>query len=119
MARNSQRDGDFFYPVRTTGVYCRPPCGARTPRSENVDFRDSSGAAVAACFRPCKRCRPTEAPLMKRYAALVAQLCRHIDTAEQTPGLDQLTKLSNMSVYHLHRVFKAVTGLTPKAYVAA
>ena len=119
VTRNAARDGDFYYAVKTTGVYCRPSCGARTPRPENVVFHVTTAAAEAAGFRPCKRCRPTEAPLQERQAALVAQLCRHIDTAEQAPSLDQLAQLSSLSVYHLHRVFKAVTGLTPKAYANA
>ena len=119
LMRNPQRDGDFYYSVKTTGVYCRPTCGARTPRPENVAFHVTSAAAEAAGFRACKRCRPTEAPLAERQAALVARLCSHIDAAEQAPNLEQLARLSGLSRYHVQRVFKAVTGLTPKAYAEA
>ena len=119
VSRNAQRDGDFFYSVQSTGVYCRPSCGARAPRPENVAFHLKTADAEAAGFRPCKRCQPTAAPLGERRADLVARLCRHIDTADQAPNLAQLAQLSGLSAYHLHRVFKAVTGLTPKAYADA
>ncbi len=56
--RDRAADGEFFYSVRTTGVYCRPSCAARLPRRENVSFHDSTAAAERAGFRPCKRCRP-------------------------------------------------------------
>lgn len=58
LARDAGADGQFFYSVRTTGVYCRPSCGARTPRPENVAFHASAADAEAAGFRPCRRCRP-------------------------------------------------------------
>ena len=52
--------GAFVYAVRTTGVYCRPSCGARLPRWENVSFHATCADAAQAGFRPCKRCRPNE-----------------------------------------------------------
>lgn len=58
LAHDARGDGRFFYSVRTTGVYCRPSCAARTPRPENVAFHASSAAAERAGFRPCKRCKP-------------------------------------------------------------
>jgi AraC family transcriptional regulator of adaptative response/methylated-DNA-[protein]-cysteine methyltransferase len=119
LSRDPQADGSFFYSVRTTGVYCRPSCGARTPRPENVEFHASAAAAERAGFRPCKRCRPDAAPLAARHAALVAELCRRIEAAERPPELRELASRSGLSAFHLHRVFKAVTGLTPRAYAAA
>lgn len=119
VRRNPQRDGTFYYSVRSTGVYCRPSCGARTPRPENVGFHATTEAAEAAGFRPCKRCRPNDASRSERQSQMVAQLCRHIDASQQPPSLKQLAQLTGLSVYHLHRVFKAVTGLTPKAYAEA
>jgi AraC family transcriptional regulator of adaptative response/methylated-DNA-[protein]-cysteine methyltransferase len=118
-ARDPQADGRFFYSVRTTGVYCRPSCGARTPRPENVDFFPTAVAAEQAGFRACKRCRPDQPPLAERQAARVAELCRRIEQAETVPSLETLARDAGMSAYHLHRVFKAVTGVTPKAYAAA
>lgn len=55
--------GAFVYSVRTTGVYCRPACGARLPRREKVGFHATCADAERAGFRPCKRCRPNETPV--------------------------------------------------------
>lgn len=119
LARDTASDGAFFYAVRTTGVYCRPSCGARTPRPENVEFHRSPEAAEQAGFRPCRRCRPDLPPLAERQATVVADLCRLIDGAEAPPTLHQLAVHVGLSPHHLHRLFKAQTGLTPKAYAAA
>lgn len=118
-ARSHAADGLFYYAVRSTGVYCRPSCPARTPRRANVAFYASSGAAEAAGFRPCLRCRPTEPPLAERQAQAVAHACRLIDAAVDAPDLDTLAAACGMSRFHFHRVFKAHTGITPRAYAAA
>ncbi|HMJ50498.1 MAG TPA: bifunctional DNA-binding transcriptional regulator/O6-methylguanine-DNA methyltransferase Ada [Polyangiaceae bacterium] len=118
LGRDPDSDGKFFYSVKTTGVFCRPSCAARTPRPENVAFHPSAKAAEKEGFRPCKRCRPDGASLAEEQARRVAEICQHLDRAEPTPTLEQLAKRSGYSVYHLHRVFQAVTGLTPKAYAA-
>jgi AraC family transcriptional regulator of adaptative response/methylated-DNA-[protein]-cysteine methyltransferase len=119
LARDARADGRFVYSVRTTGVYCRPSCAARTPRRENVAFHATAAAAERAGFRACKRCRPTQAPLAERHAALVAELCRRIEAADETPTLAVLAEHAGLSRYHVHRLFKSVTGLTPRAYAAA
>jgi AraC family transcriptional regulator of adaptative response/methylated-DNA-[protein]-cysteine methyltransferase len=119
LARDPAADGTFVYAVRTTGVCCRPSCGARTPRPENVEFHLSAAEAEHAGFRPCKRCRPDEPPLAERQAARITELCRLIETAEQTPSLMELARRAGSSPYHLHRMFKAVTGVTPREYAAA
>jgi len=118
-ARDAGADGRFFYSVKTTGVYCRPSCGARLPRPENVAFHPSTQAAEAAGFRACQRCRPDQPPLPQQHAQTVAALCRFIESAEAVPTLEALSERAGLSPHHLHRVFKAVTGLTPKAYAAA
>lgn len=117
--RDRAADGAFVYSVRTTGVYCRPSCAARRARRENVQFHASCGEAEAAGFRPCKRCRPNEAPLAERQAAAVARACRLIEQAEEAPALDALAEAAGMSPFHFHRVFKEITGVTPKAYTSA
>lgn len=119
VARDPKADGQFYYSVKTTGVYCRPSCGSRTPRPENVGFFLTATEAEHAGFRPCKRCKPDQPPLAEQHAELVAGLCRQIESAETPPSLDALARAARMSTYHLHRVFKAVTGVTPKAYAAA
>lgn len=118
LARDARADG-FVYSVATTGVYCRPACGARTPNRRNVAFHADAAAAEAAGFRPCKRCRPNEAPLAERQAALVATACRHIEQAEEALSLDELAAGAGLSPHHFHRLFRSVTGLTPKGYADA
>jgi AraC family transcriptional regulator of adaptative response/methylated-DNA-[protein]-cysteine methyltransferase len=119
IARDPAADGSFVYSVKTTGVFCRPSCGARPARPENVQFHRTATDAQRAGFRPCKRCKPDQEPLAARHAALVTRLCRIIEQAEPAPGLRQLAEHAGLSSYHLHRIFKAVTGLTPRAYAAA
>ena len=119
LRRDPAADGAFFYSVRSTGVYCRPSCAARLPRRSNVSFHRTTSDAERAGFRPCKRCRPNEAPLAARRAADVAKACRLIEQSETMPTLDALAGSVGMSRFHFHRVFKAVTGLTPQAYAAA
>ncbi len=111
--------GEFVYCVTTTGVYCRPGCAARRPRRENVRFHTSCEDAEAAGFRPCRRCRPNEPSLAERHAQSVAAACRLVETAEELPNLEALAEAAGMSRFHFHRVFKAVTGFTPRAYAAA
>ena len=119
VRRDPDADGAFWYSVRTTGVYCRPSCGARRPRRENVRFHVSRADAEQAGFRPCKRCRPAEPSLADRYAVVVESACREIERADAPPTLDALAAQAGMSRFHFHRVFKAVTGLTPYAYAKA
>lgn len=119
LARAVEADGQFFYAVKTTGVYCRPSCAARTPRPENVSFYPSAAAAEQAGFRPCRRCRPEQPPRQQQQAALIAVLCRQIDAAEEAPSLAALAASAQLSPSHLLRLFKAHTGVTPKAYASA
>ncbi|HEX4330228.1 MAG TPA: Ada metal-binding domain-containing protein, partial [Burkholderiales bacterium] len=111
-ARDARADGQFFYSVKTTGVYCRPSCAARPARRENLAFHDTCADAEAAGFRACKRCRPDEASQAQRRAALVAAACRAIDAADTAgksgPDLAALAEGAGMSRFHFHRVFKEV-----------
>jgi AraC family transcriptional regulator, regulatory protein of adaptative response / methylated-DNA-[protein]-cysteine methyltransferase len=116
LRRDRAADGAFYYSVRTTGVYCRPSCAARRPRRENVAFHATAADADRAGFRPCRRCRPNEAALAERQALAVAKACRAIEEADEMPSLDDLAEAAGLSRFHFHRVFKAVTGVTPKAY---
>jgi AraC family transcriptional regulator of adaptative response/methylated-DNA-[protein]-cysteine methyltransferase len=117
--RDPAADGIFYYGVRTTGVYCRPSCGARQPRRENVRFYDTPEAAERAGFRACKRCRPCSPSLAQRHAAIIARACRQIETAVTSPDPAVLARAAGLSRFHFHRLFKALTGLTPKAYMSA
>ncbi|WP_245903642.1 bifunctional DNA-binding transcriptional regulator/O6-methylguanine-DNA methyltransferase Ada [Humitalea rosea] len=121
--RDPTADDAFWYSVATTGVYCRPSCAARLALRKNVAFHLSCAAAEAAGFRPCKRCRPNEASLAARQADAVAAACRRIDAAlaagEPVPGLEALARPSGLSPFHFHRVFRAIAGVTPRAFAAA
>jgi AraC family transcriptional regulator of adaptative response/methylated-DNA-[protein]-cysteine methyltransferase len=119
VARDARADGDFVYAVRTTGVYCRPSCGSRAARPENVEFHATSAQAERAGFRACKRCRPSDPARGTVQSALIAELCRYIESADQPPTLDMLARRAGVSAYHLHRLFKAVTGVTPRQYADA
>lgn len=118
-ARDREADGRFYYSVKSTGVYCRPSCGARLPNPQNVSFHLTREDAEQAGFRPCKRCKPGEPSLAERYAATVADVCRAIEASESMPSLTALAKRAGLSLHHFHRIFKAVTGLTPREYGAA
>lgn len=121
LDRDAASDGRFVYAVRTTGVYCRPTCPSRRGRRENVTFYDTCAAAEAAGYRPCRRCRPDQAraPAASRHAEAVARACRMIDEAEEIPDLAALAAAAGLSPFHFHRVFRAVTGITPRAYASA
>ena len=119
VARDSNADGTFYYSVSTTGVYCRPSCGARLARPEHVRFHPTRKAAEQAGFRPCRRCKPDQPSLVEQHAARVTDACRLIEQSEETPRLESLARQAGISPYHFHRLFKAFTGVTPKAYAAA
>jgi AraC family transcriptional regulator, regulatory protein of adaptative response / methylated-DNA-[protein]-cysteine methyltransferase len=119
IARDGSFDGQFYYSVETTGVYCRPSCAARLAKRSNVRFHDTRADAERAGFRPCKRCKPDRPSLAELHAEMVAQACRLIETAEATPKLDALAEAVGLSPHHFHRIFKQAVGVTPKAYAVA
>jgi AraC family transcriptional regulator of adaptative response/methylated-DNA-[protein]-cysteine methyltransferase len=117
IARDKAFDGQFVYAVKTTGVFCRPSCGARLPLRENVGFYATPALAAESGFRPCKRCRP-EAP-EAGHGPRIAAAIGLIERAETPPSLDAVAAAAGLSPHHFHRVFKAATGMTPKAYADA
>lgn len=123
VARSADADGTFWYSVRTTGVYCRPSCGARLARPENVRFHATREDAEAAGFRPCKRCRPDREPSADRRKTKIVAACRWIERAldrgDPEPRLADLARRVGISRYHFHRLFRKHTGLTPREYAAA
>lgn len=119
LGRAASADGTFVFAVRTTGVYCRPSCGARRPRPENVVFFTAPAAARAAGFRACKRCAPdAESSDAETRTRLVAQVCTWIDEAPTIPRLGDLAARAGYSTFHLQRMFRAVLGISPRAYAA-
>ncbi len=118
-SRDSRFDGRFVVGVRTTGVYCRPICPARTPAPENVRFLPSAAAAEAAGFRPCRRCRPETSPgspawrgtdaTVRRASALIAD--GFLDSGRVTDLADRL----GIGERHLRRLFEQHVGASPGA----
>jgi AraC family transcriptional regulator of adaptative response/methylated-DNA-[protein]-cysteine methyltransferase len=113
LQRARAYDGRFVYAVLSTGIYCRPTCPSRRPRRENVRFYDSIEAAAQAGFRPCQRCQPHKASAEQRVVAQVQQLLR---SAETPPTLAALGATVGLSPFHLQRLFKKATGLSPREY---
>jgi AraC family transcriptional regulator of adaptative response/methylated-DNA-[protein]-cysteine methyltransferase len=119
VARDPRADGKFYYSVKTTGVYCRPSCAARLAKPEHVRFHATCEEAEQQGFRSCKRCKPEQAAMAEPHAAKIAEVCRFIEQSEEPPRLALLARRAGLSAYYFHRVFKAITGLTPKEYSTA
>lgn len=119
VARDKSADGQLWYSVSTTGVYCRPSCPSRLANPKNVQLHETLESARATGYRPCKRCKPEGLPPGIRNAAIIAKACRIIEDSEEEPSLDDLARAVGRSPSHFHRVFKAETGLTPKDYALA
>ena len=116
LRRDGQADGQFWYGVRTTGVYCRPTCPSRRPRREHVAFFASPDEAEAAGLRACLRCTPREVTAQQQA---VARAQRVLDEPERAPGLAALGKAVGLSPSHLQRVFVRIVGVSPHRYAAA
>lgn len=119
MARDPQADGQFYYAVTSTGIYCRPSCTSRLPRLENVKFFSTPIAAETAGFRACQRCKPNQQGVSDAYAEKIIHACRLLESNESTPSLAELASAVGLSKDYFQRIFKRVTGLTPKAYAQA
>ncbi|MGA2663536.1 MAG: methylated-DNA--[protein]-cysteine S-methyltransferase [Nitrososphaerales archaeon] len=114
MGRDGSFDGTFVFGVRSTGVYCRPSCPARRPRADRILLFPGPAAAEESGYRPCRRCRPTQAV---RRAELVSSVCEHIQAnLGEDLGLAALAKRFSVSPYHLQRVFKEFVGMSPRRY---
>jgi AraC family transcriptional regulator of adaptative response/methylated-DNA-[protein]-cysteine methyltransferase len=119
LERDSSRDGTFVFAVASTGVFCRPSCPSRRPRRENVQFFEHAAAAERAGYRACLRCRP-KAVDGNPQAAVVRAVCRYIEQhIEDRLTLSGLAREFRRSPFHLQRTFKAVLGVSPKAYIDA
>ena len=115
VSRDARWDDRFWYGTLSTRVYCRPSCASRPARRESVRFFDSRDAAVAAGFRPCKRCRPDLArpPLAGRLEASDRHIAAH---ANERLTLADLAGRASLSPAHFQRAFKAHFGVTPREY---
>ncbi|MGH7115843.1 MAG: bifunctional transcriptional activator/DNA repair enzyme AdaA, partial [Stellaceae bacterium] len=114
--RDGAAAGRFFYGVMTTGVYCRPGCTSRLPLRRNTAFFETTQAAEAAGLRACKRCRPTDPSTASRHLAAIEKACALLGANETIPSLAELAAAAAISRFHFHRLFKQVTGATPRDY---
>jgi AraC family transcriptional regulator of adaptative response/methylated-DNA-[protein]-cysteine methyltransferase len=119
LNRDRAEDGRFVYAVRTTGIYCRPSCPSRRPARRHVRFFESSSQAEKAGFRPCKRCAPARAEATDPAARLAADIARLLRNQSGPVSLEELSRATGRSVRHLRRVFKRVTGLSPRQVTMA
>ena len=109
-------EANFFYAVTTTGVFCRPSCTSRRPLRENVRFFLSADEALAAGFRPCKRCQPT----FPTAGNSLEKICKHLETnLDRAVSLAELGKLADVSPFTLQRLFKQAMGVSPLQYQRA
>lgn len=116
--RDARADGQFVFAVLTTGVCCRPTCRSRRALRENVRFYPDVATAQAEGFRPCKRCQPEKSDPQQQKVEKVAAACRLLE--QETPmTLEGLARQAALSPFHFHRLFKSVTGMTPKAWQQA
>jgi AraC family transcriptional regulator of adaptative response/methylated-DNA-[protein]-cysteine methyltransferase len=116
MARDARQDGRFVFAVRTTGIYCRPSCPSRRPRRDSVEFYANPNDAERAGYRACLRCKPTEVSSQAQHVARARQL---LDNSEGIMTLADLSKRVGLSSFHLQRLFKRATGLSPREYQSA
>jgi AraC family transcriptional regulator of adaptative response/methylated-DNA-[protein]-cysteine methyltransferase len=119
LERDQNPDPQFFYAVKTTGVYCCPNCPSRRPKRQNVAYYPTTRHAENEGFRACLRCRPSLKSPKEETASRIASACRVIETAEEEPSLDELATRSGLSTFHFQRTFKAAMGVSPKAYAKA
>lgn len=107
--------GPFLYAVTTQGVFCRPGCPSRPPLRRNTRFFADPDAAEAAGFRACRRCDP-KGERAALHAAAVRAACELIESAETMPGLAALADRAGYARHHFLRLFREVTGVTPRSY---
>ena len=117
--RDPSADGQFFYSVASTGVYCRPSCGARLALRKNVAFHRTPEQAERAGFRACKRCKPRELSLAARHAELVLGLQKQLESTTAEKSLAALAASAGLSPFYLQRLFKKLVGMSPREYAAA
>lgn len=115
LERDADADGQFVFAVQTTGIFCRPSCTAKHALRKNVRFFPDAQGALMAGFRPCKRCQPDKANAQQHRLDKITHACQLLEQ-ESPITLNVLAEKVAMSPYHLHRLFKATTGMTPKAW---
>ncbi|WP_057763410.1 bifunctional transcriptional activator/DNA repair enzyme AdaA [Cytobacillus praedii] len=109
-------NNQFFYAVKSTGIFCKPSCKSRVPKKENVCIFSNAAQALRANFRPCKRCKPTNENLPdSEWVDLITEYIDKNFTEKLT--LESLANICHGSPYHMHRTFKKIRGITPVEYI--
>ena len=110
----------FFYAVATTGVFCRPSCKSRLPLRTNVRFFATLAEALAAGFRPCKRCRPLEGSFTNQTSNAIGRVRTYLErNADHPIHLEQLGRIAGLSPFTVQRLFKKEMGVSPLQYQRA
>jgi AraC family transcriptional regulator of adaptative response/methylated-DNA-[protein]-cysteine methyltransferase len=117
VRRDTTYDGIFFTAVRTTGIFCRPGCPARTPQRENVDFYRSTREALFAGYRACKRCRPLE--VSGAAPEWLSPLLDRIEASDQPRWKDNDLRGFGLEPARVRRWFKQEHGMTFQAFLRA
>lgn len=116
LSNDGSYDGQWYYGVTTTGIFCRPSCKSKPPNRTHVRIFQTPVDALAERFRPCKRCKPVQQQLPDEEWE--AQARAYIEAHYQEPlTLSHLADVLHLSPYHLQRTFKRLTGVTPAAYI--
>nr|WP_314438471.1 Ada metal-binding domain-containing protein [uncultured Brevundimonas sp.] len=116
MRRDPNAEGQFWYSVITTGVYCRPTCPARHALPENIRLHDTLAEARATGFRPCRRCDPEGASLAEKHDVLIQTACDMLSIEGRAPSSQQVASAVGLSRSHFHKLFRQTTGTTPSAF---
>ena len=121
LARDASADGQFFYGVKSTGIYCKPSCPSRRPERKNVSFYPTQAAAEAAGFRACLRCEPLRvAPKADPQAEAIAKAAEFMSKhAGQRTSLDAVAEAAGVGKFAVMRGFKRVLGVTPGEFARA
>jgi AraC family transcriptional regulator of adaptative response/methylated-DNA-[protein]-cysteine methyltransferase len=116
---DARMDGAFVYAVRSTGIYCRPSCPSRRPRTKQILLFVQAEAAERAGFRACRRCHPRQAH-SNPQADLIRCVCGEIEGApDGSLSLRELAERTGLSTAHLQRTFRQAMGITPRQYADA
>ncbi|MBK3497032.1 methylphosphotriester-DNA--protein-cysteine methyltransferase family protein [Viridibacillus sp. YIM B01967] len=116
IKNDASYNDQFFYAVKTTGIFCKPSCKSRVPKRKNVRIFQCAEQALNSNFRPCKRCKPTNERLPdSEWVTLITEYIDKNFTEKLT--LERLGDIAHGSPYHLHRTFKKIKGITPVEYI--
>lgn len=117
VTRDYRYDNSFVFGVKSTKIYCRPSCPARTPQREHIVFFLTARRAEEAGFRACKRCRPNDEGFVTLRRKRIEDACAYMNqNLDSKLSLGELGKHFGMNSYHFQRIFKRYVGITPRQY---